>query len=447
MNIWSKVFVGFIFVVAICLFVAAANTLSVRTTWRERAVKLEQDIATAQAETQKYTGQAENPGKPSIHDLRAELHRLIAARGDRVWGVIPGKEAGAVDPNAAPGEPAVPATGIATFTGANIDPATGVLSLGIAPGAAGVSHGIALKGIVYMFDTRPVSEGGRYLGEFKVTAAADQQVSLLPTTALLPHEVQAVQAAVAVPANLVLTETLPIDNREIYAEARETNPELLAMLLPAATVEEFIKDGQPVTGTEPAEDVRVRVKILKSFADVSKDNPELLQALTVDAETKEKLFQPLGDGGAVIDLDVETAEQLINAKVAEEVGRVYQRELRGYAYSFRELRHQISSFQLAIASLTSQVESLTANKADADLQHAFHEAEKMSNTQELATVSAERDTIQAHREAVANRLTELEQTVDATVVENKSLAAELTAIQIEALKKVDELTSSAQAAR
>ncbi len=77
--------------------------------------------------------------------------------------------------------------------------------------------GIANKSILYAFEEAPTAEKGRYLGEFKVTAVGDKQVTLEPASKLLPVDLEKLASAKR-PWNLY--DSLPHDNHAIFRDIK-----------------------------------------------------------------------------------------------------------------------------------------------------------------------------------------------------------------------------------
>jgi hypothetical protein len=141
----------------------AANTLKVQNKWRTAANQLEVAIAKEEVTRQeRLTGARDKNGKLTngIRQLKRELQSLVVRRGLAWFDVKPvsiAKDGSVVKVEIEAPEP----------------------------------HGMIPQSVVYVFEARPIGEGGAYLGEFKVTEApADsREVQLAPNLDLTPAQV------------------------------------------------------------------------------------------------------------------------------------------------------------------------------------------------------------------------------------------------------------------
>jgi hypothetical protein len=108
--------------------------------------------------------------------------------------------------------------------------------------AAGFAHGLVPNTIVYAFEEKPIAEGGRFLGEFKVVEAQPGN----PTFKLAPNlpltEAQSQHLAEA-KGPWTLYMTMPTDNAGVFAQMDEAQR---AALLPAESAAEFAKSDRPL---------------------------------------------------------------------------------------------------------------------------------------------------------------------------------------------------------
>jgi hypothetical protein len=157
--------------------------------------------------------------EPGIAQVRAELNKLIVDR-HRVW----------YDCN-----PAV-----------SIDKQTGAVTVK-ATVAQPDPSGITPNTILYAFEQAGVQQKGRYLGEFKVTAAGDKQVTMEPAFRLLPWDREKLSTA---KGPWTLYDSMPHDNHQIFARLSDEEKKAL---LPADSLSEYLEDGQPAAKDEPPE--------------------------------------------------------------------------------------------------------------------------------------------------------------------------------------------------
>lgn len=161
---WYNIALVYLIVCAAATFgFLAANTLKVHSVWRGTANQLEEKIAQEQAAQQKLlVGERDksNQLQGGIRQLQRELQALVVRRGAAWFDVKP--------------------TGIAK-DGSSIKVEI----------ESPEPTGIIPQSVVYVFESKPIGEGGAYLGEFKVTEApADsKEVQLAPNLPLTPPQV------------------------------------------------------------------------------------------------------------------------------------------------------------------------------------------------------------------------------------------------------------------
>lgn len=348
MSIWSRVLCGLIIVATFPLVYLASRNLAANHAWSQRVAKLDADLAKTTAEadvlrrgeaSQSMTAPDFERGRPydpsqgqiGIAQLDVSLHDLLAGRG-AVWF------------NCRRGQVAAPTGELSVF----IDEPT--------------PHQIKDRMVLYLFEE---DERGKYLGEYKVTGVADDQITLQATVALTPRQQQNL-------ANcrdpLVLYETMPADRHRPFAGL--TEDELRAML-PAPTVQEYVKHGQPAEAGESD--------------------------------------QRVADG-------------------------LYVRRLRDYSYLIREAQFGLARQTDQIAALTNQAALMEATlkslrNDDPGVEDEIDRRDKQiaSLEQLLATAKTERDQVQAHLEAVSQRLDELKARFEQLQTEKRQLAAQIAA--------------------
>jgi hypothetical protein len=278
MSIWNKVLVGLIAVASLALFYLAARTMKTHQYWRESAAKFEQRIEQLDRANETLV---EGPGaaaQPGIRQLRLELNKLVLDRG-RAW--LHCDPAVKVNPE--------DGTAVITVTIGQPDP-----------------HGIAEGTVLYGFEEADVQKQGRYLGEFRVAKSDEKQkqIILAPTSRLSPRESERLSAA---KRPWVLYEIMPRDNHEIFAAFGDAEKKAL---LPAASLPEYLKDGKPAAGNEPAAQVaagkyvrplrdyqvfftaeRVQRTLLADAIDAATRDAKLLTDALTEAKQQEEAVQ------------------------------------------------------------------------------------------------------------------------------------------------------------
>lgn len=223
MSIWNKILVGLICVAAIPYFYLAARALKMSTNWHEKAVKYEARLEQLREENERLlSGYEKEDGTvvAGIRQYRNELYRLLLDRR-RVW--------------------------------LNCDPK---IKLGREDGTAEITltigsptpHEIAEKTVVYAFEDIDVRQKGRYMGQYIVSEVPDEkQIVLVPTGILSPRQVENLASA---KRPWILYELMPRDDHEVFATLSD---EQLRAMLPASTVQEYLKDGKPASPEDPAQ--------------------------------------------------------------------------------------------------------------------------------------------------------------------------------------------------
>ena len=332
MSIWSKVLIGVVAVVSLVLFYLSARVLDQNRQQRREIAQLEEQLARELERTPRLRDGTDD--EPGVRQLRLELNAQLLRRG-RAW-----RDAQPVQRN----------------------PETGEISVAI---SEPVPHGIDDKTRLFAFDARPFSEGGRYLGQFKVLQVAENQVVIAPATRLTAAQRERVDAS---PGPWILYDVLPSDDHDVFADVPEDE---LDQWLPASTVDEYRKDGRPADPNDPVERV---------------------------------------------------------------IGGKYVRSLRDYATLFHDFeRQQTILLELITAARTDQ-SYLAAALADAAQQIAAREQEQSALQTDLAALRRERDAVATHLDSVETRLAAVRAEIAELSQANRRLAAELAAMQVEALE-------------
>ncbi len=344
MSIWNKVFLGLIIVVASVFFYLATRTLRTHASWRERVSEAESEIDQLKLESERL-----RDGEEGIRDLQVDVARLMVDRG-RVWQ---GCEILEVDHDTA-----------------------GARVLTDLPGP----HQMTPDLVVAVFEETPISEGGTYLGEFRVTAVEDDDiVRIEPATRFAPEEVQRVVDSQAI---WTLYESIPIDDPLVFEDVSE---EQLRAALPEETVEEYLLDGEALP---PEEELPV--------ADVV-----------------------FGIPGSI------------------EEG-VYRRALRDYRFWFRELHNQrtILTDLLAAAQHDRQALDEALQSADAQVETIQNDIDAAQT--DLAEMSRQRDLVAGRLADLERQLEEARANIEGLLEANRTMAADIARLQLHARRLIDE---------
>jgi hypothetical protein len=364
---WAHVtIVVLIFLAAVGFFVLASEVLRINAVLRKQANQLEIQLAQAKGNIAALVRGSKNtqvinqllaievhvPEEaeeiPSIGDLEHRLHLATRLRG-RVWRKV------------TPGE---------------FNPQTGTVAVTV---EAPQPSGIEANKILFLFEegkpTNPdPTQGAQYLGEFRVTEASEQQLSLVSVNQLDEVEKQRIANS---RGPWALYETMPVDQLELFAGLDEKQ---LRKLLPEASVAEYIRQGAPAG--------------------------------------------PDDDEWHVVGYD-EDGNQVGPENMDKAVKKVYQRRLRDYAADFAELNRRRVMFLASIEAVTKDNERLQAAQSSAKKLEAFRLEEIRKLETDLAGVKKERKIIQQHLATVQQQLATASKLLDQAIAENRRLADEL----------------------
>jgi len=137
-------------------------------------------------------------------------------------------------------------------TPTTVDAATGAAKVTI---TAPNPHQIGDKAFLYIFDARDKAEGGKYLGEFRVTAVMQDDmtnsIDVVPTDPLSAEELRTLTQNGGAAAVWHIYDKLPIDRYETFANAEDA----INTLLPDSVKSQYLRHGQPAETTDPKENV------------------------------------------------------------------------------------------------------------------------------------------------------------------------------------------------
>lgn len=341
MSIVSKVFIGLVMVAAIAFLVLAAAELKLQKSHREVVNQLEA-AHKQQLETNKRLAE----GDPGVHNLELRLHEVSMGRG-RIWTEC---------------QPA----------GIEADPASGAVRVNLAVGKPSPTQ-LVPEMTLFLFTTAAADVPAKYLGQFKVAAVADPNVTLTPADKLSAVEMERLRGSAG---PWLAYEQMPGDTHALFAGLAEDK---IKAALPAATADEFVRDGKPSQAGDPQDRV--------------------------------------SDGK-------------------------YQRALRDYLLLFTEYLRQRAIRVDEVAAAKAEWESLEKAVADAKKQVAFHETQIAGLRQDLAQLERERDAVREHLATLQGQFSNSQQSIAKLLDSNQALAQQLATQQLEALRRADELTGA-----
>ncbi len=432
-----------VFCAVATFMVYAALVMKTRLAWEE-------SYAGFTASLEKQTGIVEklvngDPADPasietSLTYYRNELARSLVDRG-RVWrhctpaGNADGTVTMTMNLGAAPAPP--------------VDPAAPPPAAPAAPAAPAVvkKHDLKAQDIVFAFKEFAAPEGSipaYFVGEFQVTAVTETTVTLklVPTLLRNPFPVQANE----VDLPWMLYEVLPPDGHEPFAEPKDETKALsldaLTKLgIPAAVVQNYVRDNGPGDANDPNDNKWVKVKFLKSHE------------IVVDAS---QMFSPVddshynGQGQAQIPrltrskdpktpdpvkfapndtalFDNKTADDLANANppIVQKMGLVYRRKLNDYEKAFQVISRKMYVLAGKIVVMVRDTATVKEAYNKAIEQTKMQEAEKLLLQADYDKVVYERDEMKKYADAVAARVKEKRGEMSRLYLSNKALYAQI----------------------
>jgi hypothetical protein len=348
MSITGKILLGLNFVATLGLFFMASRTLKLQENWRSAAEKLEQGISAAELQQQQLI-EGNQQQELGILQLQVALHNATVGRGN-VWREV-------------------------TPLQADATPEDGKVSVSVQR-PSGMA--IADNAVVFVFDAAKVTEQGRYLGEFKVTQIAEDQLVLASSQRMSADEITAVSQS---SGPWILHEVMPADDHEIFNEM--SDEQLTALLGPGGAslaediLQQYLRDEQEADPNDPEERVIVRP-----------------------------------DGS-----------------------RIYSRRLRDYLVIFHTYARERADLADLINGAKKDLKSLQVAQADVEAQIAFRQQQKADLEQIKQYEETARDTVVQFHDLVEQRLAAIQEENDQLIAENKRLASVWATSQREALEE------------
>ncbi len=312
MNIWNKVLLGLIFVVSLAFFYFALQTLKVHKYWKTSVQKHEAKITQLPDEIEqlKYG----RDGQSGLKAVRTELYKYLIARS-RVWrGCKPEKV---------------------------INPQTGEVQIAIETEGP---HGIDNRMTLFVFEETPQTEGGRYLGEFKVQAVAEKGIGLAPAMQLTAEQLARLTQT---QGTLTLCELMPADSHELMTALGE---EALRKQLPPSVVDEYLNDGKEGQ-LRQLRDYDVLLKVY--------DHKRAVLTELEESVTRQKTFveTSLADAKVQVDFRKKQIDQF-----EQDLKRMHQERDAALAYQ-KSLETELASRQAKIDELIKKNRAMAASIA------------------------------------------------------------------------------------
>jgi hypothetical protein len=357
---FNLVAVCFTMLLTVAFLFPTAGVLKSRAAWHQIKEKLEVEAAQATAERDqlKY-GDPNNPeAGEGVVNLSQKLAQLGVETG-RTWrnlrlqNVADNKVTLAMVQEE--GIPQVPVDDAAAAP---------------APTEPMIFDGMVVYGFAEAADAQQQLLPAFYLGEFRVTAATPNEVTITPTGPLEPSQLQAITSRQA--NSWSLYELLPLDGHHMFiAEGSQSSEEnylgrvdeelvksLLTNRVSPETLQNYLRDGSRTTEDDPYHWVKIEFEKVYTL-DV--DSPEQRGALdggyfdgngrAVDSRLQRGEPVKFNKGDQIL-VKAEAANELIADGTAKLIDRYYLRPLNDYRFVLRRIRLRLTE----LADLMKELE-------------------------------------------------------------------------------------------
>ncbi len=322
--IYQVVLVAFLFLGTVTFFYLSARTLKTHDSWRKvvnnaraEVERLERDTKLILEGTQPDAEGVIDP--KGIRQLQQDMQKLTIDRGGVLYGV--------------------PVDGVAD----------GVVQLTL----ASTDHGLEPGMVTFVFNEVPRAEGGRYLGEFKVTQVGDDttKVQIAPNLPLTPEQAERLAATTG---PLTLYMTMPIDDAAVFSALDD---DARGALLPETSRDEFAKPDRALHDYEQYfHEHFVQVSLLNDAINKLNSNIARMTAATAEAE-KEVAFRQNEQEKLTADLAQFEKEKQAIATYRDTLAQFHRGVVEKMKTSFvanRQMAAQITASQLRAAQEIDQ---------------------------------------------------------------------------------------------
>lgn len=339
-------------------------------------------------------------------------------------------------------------------------------------------HRINVGTVLYVFDSKSISAGGTYLGEFKVTAAADPAdagadeadpaaaaasatITLTPMWKMSPSEAARLQRSANTQGPWTLFDKMPADGHFVFENLDDVTAEELGIeagelasldrvgrlgkLLHAAVLNKYIKDHQPAADTDPDSRVEVLVEFRKrlqadDFEPTRDDEDEQFRKDGQVWLLKEAFNKNTGQVVTVAQL-----EQDERIKVMSGSQPRYSRELSDYGLSFRNAylhrgrqQDRIDFAQLDSVVITGTLGNKTGIVTTYDAEKARLDKDKAGFLNDLQIISKLYDQLRQQTLSIGQRMNLVRR-------QNSILAARIDENQMRAVESLNRRNPPPQA--
>ena len=337
------------------------------------------------------------------------------------------------------------------------------------------SPGIAPGTVVYVFSERDLEEAIRvpdlYLGEFSVT---ELDADIVTIAAMLPPDEQQIEALDDRDTTWVLYDVVPLDSHHAFAVMDEEERRMVGMDREALTeffpnhygwpeeryeqfLERFTRFNREATDQDPPENVWMLVEFVRAHEiQVDSDLEQSLldeggrfydssgRALELHVRRGEDGTVRLLEGDTAV-FDRETADTLIGDGICRQIRLLYRRSLSDYGFAFRDIHYRNLDLEVEITRATRDRDTMVALRDKAEEQLAFHQREQANLEADLAGFQEELELLHAHHEELEERWLQTRARLSELFRANVYLANEVTRLQIEMARQIDQRTQEATA--
>ena len=453
-----------VFLTGFAFVVLAAASLKTKSNFKEKADRLEAQLAAAKAvyrATLYGDPSSDKQDESTLVDVRAQLTRMSLDRG-RVWRQCRPQAFGAGSQN--PGRrPTIVVETDAT-------------------GAAPRPNRIDQGSILYVFREGNSAEGFpvpiAYVGEFQVTAAAADRVTMEPMHDLENYQVNQTGQA----GTWVLYEIMPLDDHRVHVDPQERiqieqdNISLFGTVDETAIREIFLyintqnfvnsaqfpvepldsaqidslvndrmRDGRRAEPGDPTNNVFMKVRFLKPHS-VTVDYANVQSSLTSQYfdNAGTAISERLKRGEAVkfkVDqigvLHVSDAQPLITDGTCELMERLYVRSLTDYDQLYFEIRTQLRELALLETAVQNVLKRLNAAEAKIDQQFTIRQEERVKLESDQENVDKERVVLKSYLDNLSAERKDLYDKLGKLYSANNRLTTEIAAAHERTQSNID----------
>ncbi len=310
-----------------------------------------------------------------------------------------------------------------------------------------------------------------YLGEFNVTEANEDAVTL---AAMLPPDEEQIEALEAGGTTWVLYDVIPLDSHHAFAVMDEEERRMVGKEREALTeffpnryewpeeryeqfLERLTRFNREATDQDPPENVWVLVEFVRAHEiQVDSDLEQSLldeggrfydasgRALELHVRRGEDGTVRLLEGDTAV-FDRDTADTLIGDGICRQIRLLYRRSLSDYGFAFRDIHYRNLDLDVEMARATRDRDTMVALRDKAEEELVFHQREQANLETDLAGFEQELQLLQTYYGELEETWSRTRARLSELFRTNAYLANEVTRLQIEMARQIDQRTREATA--